>query len=419
MWAYLQDYCHTTSAPIVLGTLTVLLALTKLTGPMAQLACSSFLSVAIVSSHGHSDLPIIMLSLITGTIMIGTLHGTSSKVTSNVVLSTKTVVFLIVAALLIVNEPIAGIAVYADATTQADAGYAHYKGYLLVTLIALGALELSSVSLGTSNSGRPLGIASLLCTTDFLLVALATGLALAPTAARTLVSKVDSDSSNPTSQTVRESSYACGMNANSPNAATSPSTSVMNVTYTLCFVYAEILILALISAYSQEHSGLPMSPTYLLLLGLTVIIANAAGDYRQAMASSSAAQTVTLPAGFPSTAVTVSSKDGSRDNKASKGSNGNKASKGSNGNGHTASKQGSSNKERSDLYQREQQRASNISVTSGRVGVTDGSTRPHTDYYASHYADLARSLLSPRSLPSLVSLAHDRSLAPSLVNRSL
>ena len=319
MWLHLQDYCLTTYVPIVLGTLTVITALSKLTSPIAQLTCSTFLSITVASIHGHSDLPIIMLSLITGTIMIGALHGTTSRVTTNVVYSTTTVVCItIVAALLIVNEPIAGIAVYADATTQADAGYMHYKGYLLVWLLSIGGLELSSAAVGIGNLGRLSGMVSLLGTTDFLLVALSTGLALAPMAARMLVNKVDSDSSAPTSTTVRESSYACGMNANSPNAATSPNTSVMNVQYTLCFVYAEILILALISAYSPEHSGLPMNPTYILLLGVLAIIATTAGNWQPAVASS-----CTPVVGLPS--------NGSNGNKASNVVNGNKTSNASKG----------------------------------------------------------------------------------------
>ena len=289
MWLYLtQETQLATYASQVLGCLTLTLTLSKLTSPIAQLGCSTILSIVVASTHGHSDLPIVMLSLITGTIMIGALHGTSSRVTSNVMLSTQTVVALtIVAALLLIGDkPMAGTAVHADSPTQADSGYMHYKAFLLVSLIVLSAVELSMVSLGVANNQVRSGMVSLLVTTDYLLVALATGLALAPTAARTLINRVDSDSSSPTSTTVRDSSYACGMNANSPNAATSPNTTVMNATYTLCFVYAEILVLALISAYSPEHSGLPMSPTYLLLAPLLLVVASTAGDNRSAVASS-------------------------------------------------------------------------------------------------------------------------------------
>ena len=298
MWLYLtQETQLATYAPTVLGCLTLTLTLSKLTSPIAQLGCSTFLSIIVVSGHGHSELPIIMLSLITGTIMIGALHGTSSRVTNSMVFSSTTVVALTIVAafLLIADKPMDGTAVHADSATQADAGYMHYKAFLLVSLTTLGGLELSSVSLGVANSKVRSGMVSLLATTDILLVTLSAGLALAPSAARTLISKVDSDSSNPTSATVRETSYACGMNANSPNAATSPNTSVMNVHYTLCFLYAEILILAFISAYSPSHSGLPMSPSYVALVGLLSVIANNASDYRSAHVSSSEAPYVTLP----------------------------------------------------------------------------------------------------------------------------
>jgi hypothetical protein len=294
MWPNLTTNGLSTYAPLVCGLILLSLALTKLVAPIAQLACSTFLSIIVVSAHGHSDLPIIMLSLITGTIMIGALHGTTHRVNS-VAFSTTTVVALTIVAafLLTVDQPIAGTAVYADSTTQVDAGFMHYKGVLLVSLLTLGAIELSSVSLGVANSQFRSGMASLLATTDFLLVALATGLALAPTAARTLLNRVDSDSSEPTSTTVRDSSYACGMNANSPNASSTPNTTVMNVHYTLCFVYAEILILALISAYSPEHSGLPMSSSYLLLCGILLVIANTAGNNR--LAASTLTPVVALP----------------------------------------------------------------------------------------------------------------------------
>jgi hypothetical protein len=287
MWSNLTTNGIATYAPLVCGLILLSLALTKLVAPIAQLACSTFLSILVVSTHGHSDLPIIMVSLIVGTIMIGALHGTTSRVTQSVAFSTTTVVAVTIVAVLVqvTDQPIAGIAVYADSVTQIDTGFLHYKAFLLVSLIALGGLELSSVSLGVANSQFRSGMASLLATTDFLLVLLSAGLALAPTAARTLINRVDSDSSEPTSTTVRETSYACGMNANSPNATSSPNTSVMNVHYTLCFVYAEILILAVISAYSPEHSGLPMSPSYLLLCGILIVIANTAGNNQPAVAS--------------------------------------------------------------------------------------------------------------------------------------